>query len=313
MGAAVPGASGEVMLAAAALTSDEALFAAGLSAPLEDSEEGRITELYRHVSAALESPPSLIFVIHPNLINFAGDRVAAVLDRLSGGTPLFGAVALDEAVGSRSPLIIHNGAAYSDRVSLLLVSAGKSRFYAESLPATETRSRPAIVTGAQGNRLISVDNIPAAVFMEKAGIISGGKLNAVCAFPLLIDNYDGEGPKLCAIHGIEGNILRCGSTVTTGAALKIGNPGKDDVSRSMTRLTDSIKKENSRSGHLVFSCYGRIMPLVDMKDEMEAFQKQMEGLSYLFVSVGGEFCPVYDREGRALNRFHQYSIISAGF
>jgi small ligand-binding sensory domain FIST len=149
--------------------------------------------------------------------------------------------------------------------------------------------------------------------MERAGIISGDSLNAAAAFPLLIDNHDGAGPKLCAIHNIEGSVLRCGSTIVTGAALKIGNPGKNDVLQSMARLTGLIKKESSGNWHLVFSCYGRSITMVDLKDEMEAFQKQMEGLSYIYISSGGEFGPVYDRGGGILNRFHQYSIISASF
>jgi hypothetical protein len=128
MGIATPEASGEVMLAVTVLTSDDALFAAGLSAPLKGDEESRITELYQRLSASLESPPSLIFVMHPNLLKLPGDSVAGILDRLSGGTPIFGTIALDEAVGSRSPMTVHNGAAYPDRLSLLLVSAGESRF-----------------------------------------------------------------------------------------------------------------------------------------------------------------------------------------
>jgi hypothetical protein len=128
MGIALPEASGEIMLAAAVLTSDEVLFTAGVSDPLGNDEEGRITELYRRLSAPLESPPARIFVTHPGLPVIAGDRVIAVFDRLSGWAPLFGAVALDEAVGSRSPMTIYNGAAYSDRIALLLVSAGESRF-----------------------------------------------------------------------------------------------------------------------------------------------------------------------------------------
>jgi hypothetical protein len=33
----------------------------------------------------------------------------------------------------------------------------------------------------------------------------------------------------------------------------------------------------------------------------------------VFVYSSGEFCPVYDEQGKTHNRFHQYSIISASF
>jgi hypothetical protein len=57
------------------------------------------------------------------------------------------------------------------------------------------------------------------------------------------------------------------------------------------------------------------MVMVDMEDELEFFQKQIEGIfePYILISSGGEFSPVYNEEGEPLNRFHQYSIVSASF
>jgi hypothetical protein len=213
-------------------------------------------------------------------------------------------------------MIIHNGRAYSDRLALLAVCGGalESRFTVKPLPAMNFYTQPALVTGAQGNRLISINNMPAAEFMEKIGIISDGKINAVYGFPLLINNNDGTEMKSCAIHSIEdGGVLRCGSAIAEGATLKLVNQMQEAVLRSSEQFIESIKKASGKKAHLIFSCFGRSAPLVDMKDEMKLFQKNLEGTSYVFIYSGGEFCPVYDEQGGIRNRFHQFSVISVSF
>ncbi|MDR1058364.1 MAG: FIST C-terminal domain-containing protein [Treponema sp.] len=336
---AVPGASGELMLAAGVLTSDDSRFAAGLSEPLDADIEDRLTGLYQSVSGALGSSPSQMIMIHPKLFNFPGDRTVKVFDRLSNGIPIFGTVALDEVLGSRSPMVIHNGSVYPDRIALLLTSGVESGFCSDFFYAPEVHfpgenkhvmrnrlgtglsgnrlpglDQPLLVTEARDNQLISVNNIPASEFMNRIGIVSKNQLDVISGFPILIDNHDGAGMRPNAIHGIEkGGVLRCGATITTGAALKLGSMVREDVLRSTEHLITSIKQENGRNGHLIFSCYGRSIVLVDLTDETAICRRQMEGRSYLFIYSGGEFCPVYDREGGVHNHFHQYSIVSASF
>jgi hypothetical protein len=315
-GIAVPGAMSEVMLTAAVLTSDDAFFKTGVSDSLNDDGETQIQELYGRLSDTPGSSPSLMLVCHANPKNFSGDRVMTILDRISGGTPIFGTNALDETFGHRTPSVVHNGKAYPDRLALLTICGGtpESRFTVQSLPAMSFYSQTAFVTEARENRLISINNIPAVEFMEKAGIISDGKINAVYGFPLLVNNNDGTGLKSCAIHSIEeGGSLRCGSALTKGAALNLVNQMQEEVLHSSEQLVVSIKNESGKKAHLIFSCFGRSAPLVDLKDEMGLFQKNMEGTSYAFVYSGGEFCPVYAEQGRIRNRFHQFSIISLSF
>jgi hypothetical protein len=120
--------------------------------------------------------------------------------------------------------------------------------------------------------------------------------------------------KSCAIYGIEdGGVLRCGSRIAQGATLALVNQMQEEIMQSSQRFAESISNKDGKKVHLVFSCFGRSAPLVDMKDEMRLFQESMEGRSYLFVYSGGEFCPVYDAQGRIHNRFHQFSIVSLSF
>jgi hypothetical protein len=315
-GIAVSGAMDENMLAVMTLTSDEVFFNVGVSAPLDTDGENRVQELYERLSGDREFAPSLMLICHSNPDCFPGDKAVEILDRISGGIPLFGTNALNETFSNRVPLVIHNGISYSDRLALILVDgAVESRFHVKSLPTMNIYSQPAIVTEVQDNKLISINNIPAVEFMERFGILSEAKTNAmIYGFPLLIDNHDGTGPKPCAIHNIEGNGgIYCGSAIAKGAALKLVSQIQEEVLRDSEHLAELIKKEDGKKEYLIFSCFGRSAPLVDLKDEMGLFQKHLEGKSYMFVYAGGEFCPIDNEQGEIHNCFHQFSIISLSF
>jgi hypothetical protein len=312
-GIAVPGAMGEVMLTVAALTSDDVVFKTGLSDPLDENGERQIEALYRRLSDAPEPPPSLMILCHSTPQYFSGDRTLRIFDRVSGGTPVFGTYALDESAGDRNPVVLYNGTAHPDRLALVAIcgDVSESRFVVKTLPAMQFFTQPALVTDARDNRLISINNTPAAEFMKRVGVLSDGTTSAVHGFPLLVDNKDGTGTKSCAIHDIEeGGVLRCGSNIVKGATLKIVNQMLTEVLRSSEQLIESIKSSGDNRAHLIFSCFGRSAPLLDLKDEMKLFQENMGEIAYVFVYSGGEFSPMYDERGGTHNRFHQYSIVS---
>jgi hypothetical protein len=190
----------------------------------------------------------------------------------------------------------------------------EGRFFIKSLPAMNIYSQPALVTEAVDGRIISINNTQAAEFMEKIGVISKGKTNAVYAFPLLVDNHDGTGPHSCGITGIEeSGVLRCGITIVTGATLQITNQVQEHILHSSEQLAQSIAKESGARGHLIFSCFGRSAPLLDLKDEMSLFQKYITETPYMLVYSGGEFCPVDNGQGGLRNSFHQFSITVLSF
>jgi hypothetical protein len=314
-GIVMPGVMDENVLAVAVLTSDDVFFRTGLSGPLDADGDARVKEMYESLSGSAGASPSLMLICHSNPDCFSGDMVVDILDRISGGTPIFGTNALDETIENRTPLVIYDRSFYSNRLALLAVyGAVECRFEIESLLLMNIYSKPAIVTEAQANRLISINNVPAVDFMENLGIVSKNKLNAVYGFPLLIDNDDGAGPKSCAIHSIEdGGVLRCGSVITKGATLKLGNQIQEEVLRSSEQFAKALKEEGGKKSHLIFSCFGRSAPLVELKDEMRLFQKCLEGIPYVFIYSGGEFCPTRDKQGEIRNAFHQFSIISLSF
>jgi hypothetical protein len=317
MGIALPGVADEIILTVAVLTSDEVRFAAGLSEPLVEDEARRIGALYQSLAAPLGGgPPSLILTFQPLLRNIGGDFIVKILDRLSGGSPIFGTGALDVDTALRKPMTLYKGTAYSDRLVLLFLSGcAPPQFGYRSIGEQRTHSQKAIITAAEGNRIISINNAPATVYMERLGLINKGALDMLFAFPIAIESSQDETPTICVIISTtsEGDLI-CGSNVSVGSILHIGSPSAEAVIKTATDITAQAQAGQGRDLLLLFSCFSRSIALVESSEELNFIQKELADLPipYLFIYSGGEICPVQDGTGRQHNRFHNFAIVSCG-
>jgi hypothetical protein len=302
---------GNITLILAVLTSDDVEFHAGLSDPLTEDAEGRIVKLYREL--APQGPPSLIFIITPSLFNLAGDTVVGVLDRESRGAPIFGTGALDVDTKIRTPKTIYGGTIYSDRMPILLFSGNlKPRFFVDSVWKHNIHTQQALVTAAEGNRMITVNNIPAAEYMKRIGLITEERLDLLFVFPLAIYPSAGILPNLFIIYAInDDGSLTCSVNIPQGCTVHIGSPGSGEVINTTKNITGSVKKTNGDAA-LIFSCFSRGVILTNLEDEMEAIRDELKdaALPYVFVYSGGEICPICNETGAAVNQYHNYAIIS---
>ncbi|MDR3145122.1 MAG: FIST C-terminal domain-containing protein [Treponema sp.] len=314
LGVATPAGMGDLILTLTVLTSDDVSFHTGLSEPLGEDEGERITRVYREL--ALQGPPSLIFIISPSLYNLAGDTVVGILDRESGGVPVFGTGALDVDTKIRTPKTLYRGTAYADRMPILLFSGNlRPRFFVDSVWRHNIYSHKAMVTAAEGNRLISVNNIPAADYMRKIGLITEARLDLLFVFPLAIDSRGSRQQKLFIIYTInDDGSLTCSANTPAGSNIYIGSPGSDEVINNARNITGGAKNVGGEAA-LIFSCFSRGVILTNSRDEMEAIREDLKDspLPYVFIYSGGEICPSYDEQGATVNQYHNYSIVSCVF
>ncbi|MDR2304770.1 MAG: FIST C-terminal domain-containing protein [Treponema sp.] len=312
LGAAAPGIMGDIILTLTVLTSDDVEFHPGLSDPLTEDEERRIAGVYRELASPLQSPPALIFVITPSLYNLAGDMVVGILDRESGGVPIFGTGALDMDTKIRTPKTIYRGTVYSDRMPVLLFSGNlKPRFFVDSVWKHNIHTQKALVTAAKGNRMITVNNIPAAEYMKKIGLITEKRLDMLFVFPLAINSSAGSLPNLFIIYTInDDGSLTCSANIPQGCTVYIGSPGSGEVINTAKNITGAVKKTPGDAA-LIFSCVSRSIILTNLQEEMDAVQEALnDSYPYIFIYSGGEICPVYDEKQAVVNRYHNYAIIS---
>ena len=319
MSAKTPAVKGEIMLVVTVITSDDTEFVTGLSDPLcKNTAEANIQSLYKKTSEALGAEPSLMFAFQPSLPDLTGDAMTEILDHACGEIPVFGAVALDIDTRIRNPKTIYGDAAYGDRMSLLLFKGPvKPRFFYSFIPEKFVIPQDAVITAAENNRIISVNNEPAAAFVKELGFFQYNEKDSDLTIPLITENNDGTGPQAVVILGMspEGELI-CNRVMNSGEVLGIGMMTSDYVLESAAALVQDIKNNGNGADFFIFSCFLRSNLLGGShKDEIELIEKELEGFpgSCLFISSAGEICPRYIEFGKTRNRMYAYAIIACQF
>jgi len=308
--------SGEMMLTVTILTSDDTEFAAGISEPLtaENAEE-HIGALYQKTASFLSGVPVLAFAFPPTILDVTIDVMTAALDRACGGLPVFGTVALDMDVHIRSPQTIYKGAAYNNRMALLLFRGPVTpRFFFLRFPEKSSLAQDAIITGAKGPQIISINNRPAASFLREVGLIHDDKNAYTHAIPLVIEDSGGTNSEVVIVQDIDSNgTLICSRHIPMGGILNIGAITEDHVLESAKALIQEIKENEGGTGLFIFSCFLRTVVLGGgAATEVELIQRELSGYpgSYLYLNSGGELCPRYAKSGKTAYQALQYAIVA---
>jgi len=317
-----PAVEGGTMLTVTILTSDDIGFTTGVSGPLnEKNVEECIHDLYRRTASSPGESPSLAFAFPPTMFNIPADVMAAVLDRVCGGIPVFGSVALDIHSYSRQPKTFFKASAesgvFGDRIPLLLFRGRvKPRFFHSSFPEKSKMPWDAVITEAAGNRIISINNRPALSFIKDLGFFSDGMHDSLLVYPLVVE-YPNKDTHVVVLQNIgsEGQLI-CSMNVQAGGILNIGAVAADSVFESAKAVTQDLKNDDSGTGFIMFSCLLRNVVLGgNSQAEFELVCKELDGYkgSWLFLNSGGELCPGYTENGELVNRFHQYALIACQF
>jgi len=313
---ALPSSAGEMMLTVTVLTSDDTEFAAGICEPLTaENAEDRISALYQKTASSLSGTPDLAFAFPPTMLNVTIDVMTAALDRAGGELPVFGTVALDMHVHIRDPQTIYKDAAYSDRMALLLFRGPvKPRFFSLRFPESSSLAQDAVITGARGPQIISINNRPAVSFLKEVGLFNDDKNIYTHAIPLVVEGSNGTDPEVVVVQDIDSQgALICSKHIPVGGILNIGAITENHVLESVKTLIQEIKKSEGGAGLFVFSCFLRTVVLGGgAAAEVELIQRELSGYpgSFLYLNSGGELCPRYIKSGKMVNQALQYAIIA---
>jgi hypothetical protein len=238
--------------------------------------------------------------------------MTAALDKACGGLPVFGTVALDIGAHIRNPKTIYQGAAYADCMVLLLFKgAVKPHFIFRRFPEGASLAQDAVITRANGAELISINNEPAASFLQEIGLIQSTFSQAI---PLVIADSDGNNQEVVVVQKItDAGTLICGRHVPVGGILDIGAITADYVLESARTLIKDLKKdENKTQFTIIISCFLRTIVLGGAVAEVSLIQQELGNSpgGYLYLNSGGELCPRYVKSGETVNQALQYAIIA---
>jgi hypothetical protein len=308
--------TGDVMLTVTVLTSDDIEFATEVCEPLtETNAVDCIQALYQKTASLLNGKPELAFAFPPTMFNITIDTITEALDRASGGIPIFGTVAVDMEVHIRQPQTIYNGVGYNNRMALLLFRGPvKPKFFFIRFSEKIALTQDAIITNAEGSRIFSINNKPAASFLDELGLIGSGQVGFSHAIPLVIGDSEGNNPEVVVVHNItpEGALI-CSRHVSAGGILNIGAITADHLLESAKTLFRDIKEHGKETGLFVFSCFLRSVVLgMGSIAEVDILRQELDSYfgPWLYVNSGGELCPRYAASGAIENQALQYALVA---
>ncbi|MDR2198401.1 MAG: FIST C-terminal domain-containing protein [Deltaproteobacteria bacterium] len=305
------------LLTVSVLTSDSVNFAVGLSDPLTEGRATPLSKMYVEAENLLPRRPVFMF-LYCGVYDYSalGEHVLKHLDDFSDGVPVFGSLPADYSVELRSPKIIYNGIAYSDRAAVVLVEGRITPvFSVRNVPLWRGIQRRAVVTSSSGNVIREVNGLPVIEFLESLGLCWYGQITGHNIIPIFVDRNDGNPPVVRVVHSQtrDDHILLTGD-VPEGSTLGFGALDEREVISAVASLGVSMKKLYS-DVFFVYSCISRNLALgLDYMAEMERFNTVAERkLPYVFSYSSGEFCPTLEADGSLVNRYHNMSLTSLAF
>jgi len=298
------------------ITSNDVTFTAACSSSLMGGLEEPFTQMYQNALIGHIETPKLILSAAPLMLNYAGDNYVDVLNKVSGGVPNFGTLAIDNTSEYLDSYVIFNDKVERDVYGIIIASGNiNPKFLYASFSPEYILAQTATITKAEENLLKEVDGYPIIKFMENMGLAENGKVSDVLhSIPFILD-YAGEGIPVSRVllAWSEAGYGICGGLMPVNTKFNLGMWDKKDVLGTTIRTIENIMKNQGVSTLLLYSCLARSYALgTELLAETEVVNKTVvERVPYIFGYAGGEICPVRDTANS--NSFHNNTIIACAF
>ena len=307
---------GQLDLTILMITSDDVMFTVACSDSLADGLDEPFARMYERALSGHMEKPKLIISAAPLMLSYAGDHYIDALDKVSGGVPNFGTLAIDNTTDYRNSYVIFNDMVEKDIYAIIVASGNiNPRFLYASFSPEYIHSQTATITKANGNILQEIDGSPIIDFMEDMGLAEEGKVSDILhAVPFILD-YAGEGIPVSRVllSWSEEGFGVCGGLMPEGTKFSLGTWDKSDVLGTTVRTIESILQNDDVNALILFSCLARSYALgTELLAETEKVNEEIkDGTPYIFSYSGGEICPVKD--GANSNSFHNNTVIACVF
>lgn len=316
---AVNDMQGELCMTIMLITSDELSFEVVLT-PKLDNPKDVVTKSFNQATQKYKNQqPGLIFAFAPFMAQNSGDDYINIITEVSNGTPCFGTLAVDDTADFSNCFMIHNGNAYMNQMSMVLVYGNiKPRFYVANISENKVLSKSAVITKSEGHIIKEVNGKTVDEFFEDLGLTKASETGyAMASLPFLLDYNDGT-PKVSKIFITltPERYALCAGAVPQGSTLYIASSDKSDVLSTTKEVTQQMLNDmQDASGVLIYSCISRSMTLgAEQLDEMKLVDDKLANkLPYMMTYSGGEICPTVVSNNKATNRFHNNAFIACLF
>lgn len=307
---------GQLDMGITMITSDDVTFSAACSSSLVNELEAPLTEMYQSALKGHTEKPKLILSAAPLLLHHAGDHYVNILNKVSGGVPNFGTLAIDDSANYENSYVIFNDRVEKDMYGVIVASGNLNpQFLYASVSPEKIFTHSAVITKSEGNLLKEVNGLSLYDYLETWGMASNGKVKeGLNSIPLMLDYTSGAKPvSKVLIYVNEEGYGVCGGLMPEGATMSIGAWDREDVVNTCVQTVKRILQDGNVNVLFVYSCLGRNFALgADIMAEVEQANAEVANrVPYMFAYAGGEICPIRNVEDS--NRFHNNTVIACAF
>jgi hypothetical protein len=256
----------------------------------------------------------MILAFAPCIFNIGGEPLVEILNKASGDTLLFGALAIDNSPDFSLNKIFFNGRSSNSCLSFaLFYGAIQPSFYIASISEEKIQKQKGIITKSKGNILMEVNGMPLPEYLGSLGLWRKTSVWEAASFPFAIDYQDGTKPLARSIYLLtEDGSAACGGYMPENTTVSLGAIDYADVLRTTGEAIGKLLENNHEGACLLmFARLTRYLVLgADTTAEMKKMRETIAGaVDYQFAYAGGEICPVYSGKD-TVNRFHNCTFIA---
>ncbi|MCL2138380.1 MAG: FIST C-terminal domain-containing protein [Treponema sp.] len=316
---AVDNEAGELILTIFVISSDDTWFRTGVTGCVNEGINEPVKTAFAKTAAGISEMPKLALIFPPLLLKYAGDAYINAWKPLIPDVPIFGTITTDDTLTFEASETIYNGESYKTAMSFVLCYGSiHPRFLFETLPHEKTMPYKGEITKSSGPFVQEINNINAYKYFESIGFASDGALGDTYLFvPFLIDqkkreDYDGI-PVLRghASFTEEGTAIFRGD-IDEGSTFTLLTIDPEDILSTTRQKVLQINEMPGVNGVLMFPCIVRRMltQRIHPQAELEIVRETIyPNIPFMIGYSGGEICPTSVKNGKPINRFHNYSLV----
>ena len=267
---------------------------------------------------ALGAEPKLLLAFVPFVPGVAGDSYIEMLNEVTDGLPVFGCVPCDETLSYEGLNTIGANACSANVMSYCVLSGNvEPKFFVAAGDLDRQFSHSGIVTKSNGNIIMEINHKTAFQYYKDCGLLSGDtpNINGLEVHPAAtVLNY-GQDDGIPVYRAVatatpEGYIIFGGNIYEGSTISHVGFSG-DSVVNTTKKIINTLNGSKDVHTVLMFSCIARrIMcesnPTLEVEEAVNTIRPD---INFMFAYAGGEYGPTSVKDGRANNRFHNFTLV----
>lgn len=310
------------------ISGDDYSFSIIRSEPITaDNAQDVICQTYRQGAESLGEDVKMVFVLPPYNLDIMLDEYPETLMKAAEGRPVYGGLASYNETGDTIANIDNQGV-YDDRMLLLTMGGNIKPLFSVSSAAANCTKKKEVVTKSDKNIVYTIGDKTFLDYCDSLGIsmlkLSNAETLPYVSTPMVVETVEEDADGVSVIRAIHAVNKKDGSCtaickVPQNSLISIASLKKSDMESSAMQALESLlsqMEDNSKDGYeystiFCVSCVGRFLVMVPENDAEGKMITRMvpENIQVAGFYGYGEIGPTSIRNGKAMNRAHNHSIV----